>query len=253
MRARMEERGLRPIPVYHPEDPEDYLRALLNDYDEVALGSLSSMTTPELIEYLQPILQRARRAKVALHGMGCTRNELFKRFPFYTLASSTWATGSQYGVAYLQRGTSILSKSDRASRRDLRALFLEAFGPEGFQDFLDGRGRILDQWNLLQWAKLGERLGRHWARKPPYWFQEEDRRVYNLALPCTCGQGNGSCRRHGLGAGGRVPPTPDPEDPSRLRTGPMLRAATLRSGKDTHVFAGQLFCDDCYLADRCRL
>jgi len=81
----------------------------------------------------------------------------------------------------------------------------------------------------------------------------EERKVYN-EVPCTCGQADRSCKRHGLGKGG--------VDVSKVTTTRQARAHRSRAllGNKRRLVTGKfaevvpsLLCDTCYAGDRCRL
>jgi len=44
-----------------------------------------------------PIIHQAYRKKVRLHGFGCVKKRMLDRYPFYSVDSTSWKAGVQYG------------------------------------------------------------------------------------------------------------------------------------------------------------
>lgn len=97
LRMRFHEEGLDPIPVYHQRDPFSYLIKLMEDYDYIALGAVANMPEDEVRRISARIFRRAREYGVKLHGLGMTKVEMMKRFPWYSVDSITWISSVKYG------------------------------------------------------------------------------------------------------------------------------------------------------------
>lgn len=102
---RMEkEFGLRPVPCYHYGEPESYLVKYLDKYDYIALGGMVPIETDKLQAWLDFLWERyltgtTGRPRVRVHGFGMTTFSLMKRYPWYSVDSSSWLMGGRAGTA----------------------------------------------------------------------------------------------------------------------------------------------------------
>lgn len=256
-RGRMEEVGLSPIPVFHAADDWAYGCGLMASYPYVAVGSAAAAAEADVIRRIQRILQEAKKHGCKIHVLGCTKDGILKKFPIYSVGSVTWAAGAMWGKVNVFRGNKLLHISDKRDRRRYKRQFDEALGGQDFRAFVDDSDQsLVTRFNLSQWAKYGRSLGKYWARKKPYWLPEEEHKIYDLLADCTCGQGDGSCARHGLGRGGadvgaRVKGkewTLERREKKALEKRGNKNAMVLGYEADVGF---QLSCDSCYLADRC--
>jgi len=97
LRMWFHEEGLDPIPVFHQRDPFSYLIKLMEDYPYIALGAVANVPEDEVKRISARIFRRAREYGVKLHGLGMTKIELMKRFPWYSVDSITWISSVKYG------------------------------------------------------------------------------------------------------------------------------------------------------------
>lgn len=96
---RLEDLGLRPIPVFHTLEDWRYLEYYVERYPYVALGGM----VPYMRDWdtvLVPWLVRCFRiaeGKAVFHGFGSTSWNLLKMLPWYSVDSSSWGSGFRYG------------------------------------------------------------------------------------------------------------------------------------------------------------
>lgn len=92
------------LPVYHYSEYVEGDRALLEkfckEYDYIALGGMAGVLTDKIsmINYLRFCFKTIMRYKVKVHGFGITSSDILKEYPFYTVDSTTWLTGGQFGI-----------------------------------------------------------------------------------------------------------------------------------------------------------
>lgn len=99
---RMEDLGVRPLPVYHALGDWrldfDHLAGLCERYSYVCLGGLvGERGFAALMPWLVQAFQTAARTGTRFHGFGQTRAEVLRDLPWYSLDSSSWGSVYRYG------------------------------------------------------------------------------------------------------------------------------------------------------------
>jgi hypothetical protein len=101
----MEEAGLTPIPCFHFGEDPDYLRYYVDRYDYIALGGVAQAkgNRDGLIKWLEECFdvicnQPSRLPKVKVHGFAVTSLTLMRRYPWYSVDSTSWVMNSRNGV-----------------------------------------------------------------------------------------------------------------------------------------------------------
>lgn len=91
----MEEQGLKPIPCYHNGEPMDLLERYVQEYEYIALGGMQaiSVNTQRRAEWLdtcfQVICDKEGYPRTKVHGFGMTSFPLIRRYPWYSVDSSS--------------------------------------------------------------------------------------------------------------------------------------------------------------------
>lgn len=100
---RMHERGLKPVPVFHGNDPFRHLERYVKDgYPLICIaqpqrpGSKRMMAGERLYRFYSDCFELAEKHGTALHGFSQTGRNLF-RFPWYSVDSTSWTSGSKQG------------------------------------------------------------------------------------------------------------------------------------------------------------
>lgn len=100
-RARLEELGLAPIPVYHPlNDGRDYLEELMTTYDRICFGNIvqaDRATRQRLLHLMYEA--KCRHPEVWIHVLGLTPSEVSLAFPADSSDSSSWTTAQRWHKA----------------------------------------------------------------------------------------------------------------------------------------------------------
>jgi hypothetical protein len=101
IRSRLEDKGLRPVPVYHPiNDGWDYFDYLASRYDRICVGNLVHAEAPERMRLLSTIfIRRQKYPHLWVHLLGVTPNELLHSCPLSSCDSSTWLSAIRWGFA----------------------------------------------------------------------------------------------------------------------------------------------------------
>lgn len=97
----LEAHGLEPTPVFHTGEPWSALERYLEEgYTYIALGKLLGNSWKNL----EPWLAKAFRIagdQAVFHGFGLTAWPAIKRFPFYSVDSSSWTSPYRFGTLRL--------------------------------------------------------------------------------------------------------------------------------------------------------
>jgi hypothetical protein len=96
---RLEDMGLNPLPVFHTREPWEYLERYIEKYDYVGLGGLVPFAKGRDPVYMAWVLKcfQMAKGKCVYHGFGVTNWTVLKNFPWYSVDSTSWLAGTQYG------------------------------------------------------------------------------------------------------------------------------------------------------------
>lgn len=169
--ALLEEMGIAPVPILTLQrDGADYgtLERLLADgYEYIALGGLVPFSgqTKRLMPHLIKCFQMAGNRAV-FHGFGLSTWEILRSLPFYSVDSTSWSAGVQYGDVRIfdERRCKLVSFqwSDKESVRT-RAGLIESYG---FDPVLFSQGRSKEvRRAVLQICGLSVLRAEHFLRK----------------------------------------------------------------------------------------
>jgi hypothetical protein len=101
VRARLEARGLRPIPVYHPlvDDPA-YFDYLGQRYDRICIANVVQSPIEVRRRILATVWERKRKyPQLWIHVLGYTPDPLLSAYPFESADSSTFLAAMRWGLA----------------------------------------------------------------------------------------------------------------------------------------------------------
>lgn len=102
----MEDAGLSPLPVFHIGEPFKYLQHYTDNYDYIALGGMVGKFKNILIPWLdkcfgQFICDEKGMPKTKAHGFGLTSLFLMRRYPWYSVDSTSWLVVGRFGSIYV--------------------------------------------------------------------------------------------------------------------------------------------------------
>jgi hypothetical protein len=95
--------GLEVLPVFHFGSPWPELQMMCARYPYVALGGMASSTKqlPQLTKWLVGCRKMGDAYGTVFHGFGQTSPQVLAKFPFYSVDSSSWASGVRYAQTLL--------------------------------------------------------------------------------------------------------------------------------------------------------
>ena len=102
----MEDSGLKPLPVFHLGDTFDFLERCL-EYDYFCLGGMAGQGLGAVarLNFLDScwkiICDKKGMPKSKVHGFGMTSFRLLRRYPWYSVDSTSWIVTSRMGSIYI--------------------------------------------------------------------------------------------------------------------------------------------------------
>lgn len=127
--------GRRCIPVWHKSRGVDEYKRIVKDYDYIAIGGIASGDIKRTeYKYFTPLLNYAHHAGCKVHGLGFTNTELLHKYPFDSVDSTTWISGSRFGSVYRFNGRRMVATNVPCKR---------------MIDY-----KIVDLHNLREWMKF---------------------------------------------------------------------------------------------------
>jgi hypothetical protein len=119
----MERLGVTPLPCFHYGEDERYLEYYIANYPYITLGGMVPISTPQLALWLDYLFKKYftdadGRPTVKVHGFGLTSLPLMKRYPWYSVDSSTWVQWAANGMI-LVPSLGQINVSDKSSARKI--------------------------------------------------------------------------------------------------------------------------------------
>lgn len=177
---RLEDLGLRVLPVFHVGTPWVELEKLCAEYDYIALGGMVPHrgSGPALLRWLVKCFQVAEATGTVYHGFGQTSQRILSSLPFFSVDSSACAKGARFGEMMLwdtqKKGFTMVPVGNPAMARQHMAL-LRAHGANpsavGTDGFSRSACREPEQYKRERTVLLGApsmgytRFGEHLARR----------------------------------------------------------------------------------------
>jgi hypothetical protein len=98
--------GVKTIPCFHCGEPWEYLEHYAANYDFIALGGLMKAgDTNQLRAWLDQawtkLVDSDGYAKLKVHGFGLTIMSLVRRYPWFSVDSTSWVKKSRFGQIIL--------------------------------------------------------------------------------------------------------------------------------------------------------
>lgn len=97
----LEERGLKPVPIYHGDASIDWLKKYLDlGHKRIGMspGVGKRMTYKGARRCLDEVFKAVEGYKVKMHGFGLTSIALTYAYPWYSVDSSSWSRTASYGA-----------------------------------------------------------------------------------------------------------------------------------------------------------
>jgi len=182
----MEGMGVTPLPCFHfGEDPR-WLEHYIKKYKYITLGGMVAQSTPQLKLWLDDIWERyltdgAGRPIVKVHGFGLTTPELMRRYPWYSVDSSSWVQIARVGGMLLLPEARVINVSNQSPQRKVEGQHITTLPPilrKAVEQKLLDNGVDLDRmqetylgrwtYNMMAFDKLGKMVSDEKAGDPRF-------------------------------------------------------------------------------------
>jgi hypothetical protein len=121
---KLEKLGTRPVPVYHGDQPLDWVKRYIDEGHRiigVGLSRIGKSSKDGVRRYYETVLDLCHRHNVACHGFAVTGDTMFE-YPFYSADSTTWVKAAGYGkildIRPEKQRTALIHVSTRFSERN---------------------------------------------------------------------------------------------------------------------------------------
>ena len=145
----MEDLGVQPLPCFHFGEDERYLEWYVKQYDYITLGGMVGRNGKALIAWLDRIwdnylVDGSGRPKLKVHAFGITSLRIMRRYPWYSVDSSSWVQFAAFGNVMMPNGDKVCVSTRSPSRHDEgrhfesyskleQAVLLEQMEHDGFE------------------------------------------------------------------------------------------------------------------------
>jgi hypothetical protein len=211
-----------PVITPHWFSSLEHYKRIAEDYGFQYLGIEGGKTAEWYQSFFATHMPILRKHRIRTHGWGTTNNFSVSQIPFFSVDSTTWMMGEQYGTTYIYDGQLRISthgheyKERRGNWRDR----CEKFGLN-FESFLREDGETLNRFNAANWIEYQKDMESYTANS--YWL--------------TDGEKGEIIEKARQEAG--IPSVPILRDSLPVEAKDMLRNRATR------------FCNTCYLNTKC--
>lgn len=120
----LERMGAMVQPVFHARDDDKWLEKYIAEgYDYIFLGGMVPESTKYLREWLDHVFgkyftRKDGTAKIKVHGFGLTTFSLMRRYPWFSVDSTSWLMTAMYGgiLLDLPHGITTMQISEKSNR-----------------------------------------------------------------------------------------------------------------------------------------
>lgn len=152
------------LPVWHKTLSLRDFEDMCKEFPYVGIADMPSFST------LNGLFAVAKKYKTRLHGFALTRKEYVKRFPFYTVDSSSWISGSKYGITYWIEKNDLMISNNKSDRKRIKNLECFKGYNLDWNKIMVDNGKEVDKMNIIAWKKFEEIIDKlHREKRMVYW------------------------------------------------------------------------------------
>ena len=164
------------IPVWHYMEGPKVLEFLCERYPYVGFGGLAfrkGRTYKNAVHMFQVPMTIARKYKTKIHGFGITIKSVLERYPFYSVDSTSWLAGAQYGVTYHFDGRRLntIAKHKKDYIRKRLKTKIQRLGLD-LEAIIADKGNAVNELNASQWLEFSQYKAE--KQKNAYWLKRKD-------------------------------------------------------------------------------
>ncbi len=106
------------IPVWHKSRGKQYWLDMVKSYDYVAIGGIVTREIkPKEYPYFTWFLNEAKKENCKVHGLGFTNPTRLRKYPFYSVDSTSWVSGNRFGSVSYFNGETIVTRYKKQGQR----------------------------------------------------------------------------------------------------------------------------------------
>ena len=168
----MESKGLSPNPCYHYGEPLEILEKMVDEYEYISIGGMVPISTKNLYPFLDQcfdiICDTNGKPKVKVHGFGMTIIDLMKRYPWYSVDSTSAIMYAAMGNIINDNGKMISISQNKVVSNDVKK-YVENRYNYSFEEIRnDYKKRCLI--NINYFLELSKEL----TNNPPRFFNQQN-------------------------------------------------------------------------------
>lgn len=169
----MEDRGVRPLPVFHHNEDMSWFRKYICKYDYIGIGALGQENTvtkfiPYANSIFKEILDGQGKVTKKIHGFAMTSESMMKQYPWHSVDSTSWCMMSAHGYVLTDFGSFHISDRDAVNGRNVSWKSLSGVLVEKIDNYLNDRygisieevsrsGYLRAMINIDYYVRLGRR------------------------------------------------------------------------------------------------
>jgi hypothetical protein len=179
----MESKGAKPLPCFHFGEDTRYLDWYVGKYEYITIGGLVGKAQKDQEQWLdrmweKHMLDGSGQAKLKVHAFGMTAPHLMKRYPWYSVDSSSWIQSASFGSVFTSEwGPIAVSKDSPAKHEHGRHLTtLTPVERQSVENMLGAKGFNLERlesvyesracYNCLSYQELNHLVDQHQLKNP---------------------------------------------------------------------------------------
>jgi len=170
----LESCGLKPIPVYHYNEPLEVLKRMLSEYEYIGIGGSTQLDTKGCFNFFNEcfelICNEDGTPKNRIHGFGLTKLKIMRHYPFYSVDSTAPLLQAAMGTLYDYEGHNLSLSRDKKIDTQTK-IYLEKYYPAFDIEKLknDYITRFLANIQFYNWVSEGL------TKNPPRYFHRQNR------------------------------------------------------------------------------
>jgi len=224
------ELGVPIVPVIRNETAEHYDRlGWFTNYPYIAIGA-DFIDNKDHLGRINEIQKVCKDKNILVHGLGSTDLDSILQSRFYSVASTSWVSGSKFGnTMYFEHGHIRYADS---TNKQLRRRFKKRFEDNGliWEDIADDKKSEVDIMNALAWRQLSDYI--KYSAQKCYWITSEEK---DLAL---------TLQSKAFNADGLI------DRKTSIERATVRRLSVNDADCDDRAHE-VLHCDTCYMSGRC--
>ena len=160
----LEDMGISVLPCFHYGEDTRYLEYYLARYKHITLGGMVPISTPELYKWLDFIWENFLTDAQGypthkVHGFGLTVTDLMKRYPWYSVDSTSWVLTGSFGAIFARtdEGREFrLAISEHSPTRHTQDKHFDNLSPidkKTVGDLIESRGHSVEELRTVYWKR----------------------------------------------------------------------------------------------------